>query len=176
MNDISESTPAALRMPAPSSCTAPAPSRGPRTQVIVMGMSRSGTSLTTSIIAALLRQGTDIDSTWRGGAAAYPTDRRNRNGYFERADAVALNYKYVQDLSGSAWTHFPVDFAAHPQLLNFSAPGLSAKRADFQSRAAAIVSDMEKHAPWVLKDVRFARTLPLWWPILREPVCIIPYR
>mmetsp|Transcript_10886 Transcript_10886/g.35070 ORF Transcript_10886/g.35070 Transcript_10886/m.35070 type:complete len:302 (-) Transcript_10886:384-1289(-) len=164
-------------MPPPlAGCTAPAPSMGPRSQVIVMGMSRSGTSLTTSIIAALLRQGGDIDSSWRGSADAYPTDRRNRNGYFERADAVALNYKYVYDLTGSVWTHFPDDYAAHPHLLNFSAPGLASKRVAFQSRAASIVSDMEKHAPWVLKDVRFARTLPLWWPLLREPVCIIPYR
>lgn len=162
--------------PPPAGCTAPAPSMGPRSQVIVMGMSRSGTSLTTSIIAALLRRGGDIDSSWRGSADAYPTDRRNRNGYFERADAVALNYKYVYDLTGSVWTHFPDDYAAHPHLLNFSAPGLASKRVAFQSRAASIVSDMEKHAPWVLKDVRFARTLPLWWPLLREPVCIIPYR
>jgi hypothetical protein len=141
-----------------------------------MGMSRSGTSLTTSIIAALLRQGGHVDSSWRGGAGAYPTDRHNRNGYFERADAVALNYKYVFELTGRAWTQFPDDYAAFPHLLNFSAPGLSSKGAGFRSRAAAIVSDMEKHAPWVLKDVRFARTLPLWWPLLREPLCIIPYR
>jgi len=35
---------------------------------------------------------------------------------------------------------------------------------------------VQKFAPWVLKDVRFARTLPLWWPLLSRPLCIIPFR
>jgi len=169
-------------------CDIPAPRRGPRSQVIVMGMSRSGTSLTTSIIAALLRadpnserrgaeqRGSDGDGAWRGGGPAYPMDTRNPHGYFERKDAVLLNYKYVQEVSGASWTRFPANYASHPTLLNFSSPKSAPKRALFEFSARAILSDMEKHAPWVLKDVRFARTLPLWWPLLREPLCIIPYR
>ena len=40
-----------------------------------------------------------------------------------------------------------------------------------------ILADMDKRRPWVLKDVRFARMLPLWWPLLAAgAVCVIPYR
>jgi hypothetical protein len=142
----------------------------------VMGMARSGTSLTTSIIADMLLRNGSSDVVWRGGAPAYPVDKRNPHGYFERADVVALNYKYVRELTGASWATFPHGYAAGPALLNFSSAAASQTRRGFEKSAFAILQDMELHAPWVLKDVRFARTLPLWWPLLSAPVCVIPYR
>eukprot|EP00967_Tisochrysis_lutea_P119204 scaffold194303_cov35-Tisochrysis_lutea.AAC.2 len=140
-------------------------------------MSRSGTSLTTSIVASLLRSGQLSDQTWRGEAAAYPTDRLNKRGYFERHDVVNLNYKTIYEATGEPWIRFPAGFAAHPTLLNFTDSAQArTKRANFVAAASKILREMDVHAPWVLKDVRFGRTLPLWWPLLRQPVCIIPYR
>ena len=61
-----------------------------RRQVIVMGMSRSGTSLTTSIVAALLGGPQRPAATWCGSANPYPKDRRTTAaGYFERQARAA---------------------------------------------------------------------------------------
>ena len=54
-------------------------------QVIVLGMTRSGTSLTTSIVAGLLGGAERPTATWTGSARPYPMDRRTTAaGYFER--------------------------------------------------------------------------------------------
>ena len=56
-----------------------------RRQVIVLGMTRSGTSLTTAIVAGLLGGSTRPAATWCGSARPYPKDRRTTAaGYFER--------------------------------------------------------------------------------------------
>ena len=93
---------------------------------------------------------------------------------------VSLNYWVLKEL-GHPWTRFPAGFASRPSVLGWGSKNRSATRQRFESEAAKIVADMSRHAPgparaWVLKDVRFARTLPLWWPQLQRPVCIIPYR
>lgn len=149
---------------------------------MVFGMSRSGTSLTTSMVASLL--GGDA-AVWRGHGAAYPTDSRNRLGYFERMDVVRLNYDTLRKIVGSGgWTRFAPDFASHPTALNFSAAPASERsrfQSSFEAHARPILRDMaSQNAPFVLKDVRFSRTLPLWAPLLRERVhrlaCVIPFR
>ena len=208
--------------------------------VLLFGMSRSGTSLATSLVASLL--GDRSPAVWRGSGPSYPTDNRNRLGYFERHDLVRLNYDVLRSLSGS-WTHFPPGFAQQPAALNFSDAGVASgaaaaaahprglldllrsasgggsssssrsssssssgrsrggiargsagggsaggatsarasRRAAFEARAEPIVADMARRGvPFVLKDVRFARTLPLWAPLLRAHTrrlaCVIPFR
>jgi len=145
-----------------------------KSAVLVFGMTRSGTSLTTSTVAAMMNRG---EASWRGSGPAYPTDRRNRFGYFERADVVSLNYQALRSVVGS-WTTFAPDFAAQPRTLNWSSA--RAHQASFESRARPIVLDMAKHVPFVLKDVRFSRTLPLWEPLLLERgldvACVLPFR
>ena len=178
-----------------------------RRQVIVLGMTRSGTSLTTAIVAGLLGGSTRPAATWCGRARPYPKDQRTTAaGYFERQvctraqpaahcpalpeprtpratpaqDVVSLNYWVLKEL-GHPWTKFSAGFASRPTLLAWGAKNESAARRRFEQRASRVVDDMSSHAPgaaraWVLKDARFARTLPLWWPMLSQPLCIIPYR
>jgi hypothetical protein len=151
-------------------------------QAIVLGMSRSGSSLTTSIVAQLLCGGTVGDAAWRGGGAPLATDSANVHGYFERRDVVQLNYATVGQ-TGYNWHIFPPSFSSAPTALSPS-PEKSIRSKSFASMfrktAERIVTDMHASArkcPWVLKDVRFARTLPLWWSHLKGPTaCIIPYR
>ena len=181
-------------------------------------MTRSGTSLTTSIVAGLLGGATRPDATWCGSALPYPKDQRTTAaGYFERQactqltgrgtqpaarcplpgtpraapeqdvsctapaqDVVSLNYWVLKEL-GHPWTKFSAGFASRPTLLAWGAKNESSARRRFELEAARVLEDMSSHAPgaaraWVLKDARFARTLPLWWPKLSQPVCIIPYR
>ena len=95
-------------------------------------------------------------------------------------DVVSLNYWVLKEL-GHPWTKFSAGFASRPTLLAWGAKNESAARRRFEQRASRVVDDMSSHAPgaaraWVLKDARFARTLPLWWPMLSQPLCIIPYR
>lgn len=157
-------------------CRGPEGRQRARSQIIVMGMSRSGSSLTTSIIAAMLRNGSRSDETaWRGLGRALPSDSANPGGYYEREDVVRLNYATISSVTGAGWTSFRPDHLLRPAALNASWRAPSG-RAKFEASARAILGDMDHHAPWVLKDVRFARTLPVWRPLLRRPLCVIPYR
>jgi len=134
--------------------------REDQTQIIVTGMSRSGTSLTTSIIAAL---GAD----WRGTGPAYIRlmQKKNPKGYFERKDLVDLNYRLLRNL-GVKWNK------------PLSKPGKLSEvyRTDFLRVARPIINDMNKHNPWVLKDCRFSLTLPYWASLLYRPICVIVFR
>jgi len=157
-------------------CRGPEGRQRARSQIIVMGMSRSGSSLTTSIIAAMLRNGSRSDETaWRGHGRALPSDSANPGGYYEREDVVRLNYATISSVTGAGWTSFRPDHLLRPAALNASWRAPSG-RARFEASARGILEDMDHHAPWVLKDVRFARTLPVWRPLLRRPLCVIPYR
>ncbi|EOD21254.1 hypothetical protein EMIHUDRAFT_241442 [Emiliania huxleyi CCMP1516] len=74
-----------------------------------MGMSRSGSSLTTSIIAAMLRNGSRSDETaWRGLGRALPSDSANPGGYYEREDVVRLNYATISSVTGAGRWLAPV--------------------------------------------------------------------
>lgn len=151
----------------------------PSRQVVVMGMSRSGTSLTTSIVAAVLGGPARPPAAWRGTGPAYPKDSRtSAAGYFERQDLVSLNYATLRQL-GISWTSFPPRYAGNPKAEGWGRYNDSHVRRRFEARASKIIEDMSSSRapyPWVLKDVRFARTLPLWAPLMSRPVCIIPYR
>lgn len=147
--------------------------------VVVFSMSRSGTSLATSLIAGLLGQD---GQTWRGSGKAYPTDLNNRFGYYERADVVRLNYQILAQIGYRSWTAFEANFSNQPRALD---PLRLPKDiwTTFESRAAPIVKDMAKRGrdPFVLKDVRFSRTVPLWAPVFRryagaQMACVIPFR
>eukprot|EP00965_Chrysotila_dentata_P234151 6200013-Pleurochrysis_carterae.AAC.1 len=84
-------------------------------QIVIMGMSRSGTSLTASLVASLLSSCADgSPKCWRGSAAALPTDKQNPLGYFERNDVILLNYVVLQQLK-SSWTTFPDDYLTNPK-------------------------------------------------------------
>jgi hypothetical protein len=149
---------------------------GNHSQVIIMGMSRSGSSLTASIVAALLGH---QPGCWHGSGVPLRSDTHNRLGYFERHDVVSLNHQLASAMSGHAWYSFPPDFAGKERSaarLARSSTAAWRARTGFDEKARRIVADMDAYAPWLLKDVRFARTLPVWRPHLSSPICIIPYR
>ena len=86
-----------------------------------------------------------------------------------------LNYRTLSGLRMS-WPRFAPSFAERPRVLTAANASVS-----FRADATRIVADMRAQAgaerAWVLKDVRFARTLPLWHQVLRPHLaCIIPIR
>lgn len=128
-------------------------------QIIVLGMHRSGTSAFTGLIHMM-------------GAALGPSELiaqpafDNEKGFWERLDVSRLDDAILEAL-GCTWF----------DLANFSPARLAHPGLDrFQENAQGIISQLDAHLPWVLKDPRLCLTLPLWRPLLDTPVCILPYR
>jgi hypothetical protein len=122
--------------------------------VIVVGMPRSGTSLTASIFTgkgyhigdmrkAFVREGND----------------HNPFGSFEADDLIAENVR-VLDAAGfgfhNTWLFEPISSEAMARIADMSV--LSSHR-DF-------VRGYEQRAPWVWKDPRLCFTLAYWWRLM----------
>lgn len=148
-----------------------------RSHIIIMGMSRSGSSLTSSLVSEVLLGRTP--QSWRGSGAPLPADGANPLGYYERRDVVSLNYELIRALGHPHWSSFAPTHARCPSTPNLTHTLAStSKWPTLEARMRAIVDDMNTFSPWLLKDVRFSRTLLAWAPYLPRggPVCIIPYR
>ncbi|HZH44656.1 MAG TPA: hypothetical protein VEY50_11300 [Lysobacter sp.] len=118
--------------------------------VLVLGMHRSGTSAATG---ALERLGLYL------GNRLVPAAEDNPSGYFEHADAVAVNEGLLDALDRSwddvralpdGWRALPAADTARERIRAEMLPGLF------------------KHVPWALKDPRLCRLLPLWRTVLEE--------
>jgi hypothetical protein len=120
--------------------------------VIVVGMARSGTSLTASIFA---KHGYYVDE--QGSVA--PSNHLNPKGYWESKSLVKLNAKILRS-SGfprdNTWIYKPitdeqVEFINHFEL-------------DDEFRG--FLDGFNRKAPWIWKDPRLCYTLGCWWPLL----------
>jgi hypothetical protein len=123
-------------------------------RVIVLGVRRSGTSLTAGLVGKL---GYFIENDSR------PPDEHNPEGYWES--------KRVQDLNASLLNHLEGSGNRPPK-----APVGWEDRPEFskeKGRAKSIVEDYEKHDSWCIKDDRFSVTLPLWKRVLPPEVSYI---
>lgn len=122
--------------------------------VIVVGMPRSGTSLTAGIFPpkgyyigdrskAFLREGND----------------HNPFGSFEADDLIAENVRVLQAVGfdfHNTWLFEPISSEQIARIADV--PVLSSHR-DF-------VRAYEQRAPWVWKDPRLCVTLPYWWRLI----------
>lgn len=125
-----------------------------RKNAIVVGMARSGTSLTASVFA---RQGYFVaDDPARDLAAPGAS---NPKGYWEPRQVIDAN---VSLLSGvgfpchNTWTSAPIG-AEQAQAI----PALPQR--DEHRR---LLEHYERYRPWVWKDCRFCYTLGYWWPMM----------
>jgi len=121
--------------------------------VLVLGMHRSGTSLT----ARLLRE----TGLWAGETEALlPSVESNPDGSGEREDVVALNewvLKHMAPFPPPEWTGWLYGAPVDPEHLD------SAALLHFRSHLEAILRDLEQPGrPWLLKDPRLCLTFPLW--------------
>lgn len=116
-------------------------------RVVVLGMKRSGTSLTAGILASL---GYFVENNSR------EPDRHNPEGYWESYRVLNLNTRLLRRLGGT----------------EFQPPRTTAgweMRREFRGerkRAKSIVESYETHDSWAMKDDRFSLTLPLWKLVL----------
>lgn len=121
--------------------------------LVILGMHRSGTS-------ALAGQCAGLGLSF--GNNLLPAQSDNPEGYYEDRELTAANDLLVTMLFGGwesplAWADavrlFPVD---DPRVLDIA----SSAREVLRSLSAS-------DRPWAVKDPRFSRLLPIWWPMIR---------
>ncbi len=128
-------------------------------QVLVLGMHRSGTSVVTRLLnAAGFHVGSEQEMM-----QAMPD---NPTGYWERTDIFTLN-TMAFERAGVTW-----DTTLGDEIETLG-PALRNEIVDGFRNA---VHGLEEHRPWVVKDPRFSVLLPLWKPLLADPVVVICHR
>jgi hypothetical protein len=128
-------------------------------QAVVLGMHRSGTSALMGVLDRLgLYAGTD-EELWGG-------DAYNPLGYWEHRAVYALHEELLA-ARGRSWK----------DLLGFDLAAIPREELQpFASRAAALAERFGRTGPWAIKDPRLCFLLPLWLPLLDNPVCVLIYR
>ena len=147
---------------------APGPSSRPtglersgRRVVVVLGMARTGTSVTMRMLNIL---GVDVGEHDRLLAAI---DDINEKGFFEHYAMMRLNTALLRRLGGS-WRDPPP-----------MAPGWESDPAldDLREQAVAILREEFAHQPlWGFKDPRICLTLPFWRPLIGPATFVICHR
>lgn len=131
----------------------PAPIKKPR-NVIVVGMPRSGTSLTASVFAARKYYVTSEEQ-----ADLRPGDEGNPFGYWEAGALIEHNVA-VLNRAGfpfhNTWMYEPIK-AEHVAKV-YELEVLAEHR--------AYLEIFDQHSPWVWKDPRLCYTLAYWWPMM----------
>jgi hypothetical protein len=128
--------------------------QAPRIVVPVLGMHRSGTSLTTGILSAL---GVSLSED------LMPATEANAIGYFESLGITAIHDELLKAL-GNSWhgsttlSPFPPNWWRLPHV------------AQYKEQLKARVSDdiARVSGAWGFKDPRTCRLLPLWYDIFAE--------
>jgi glycosyltransferase involved in cell wall biosynthesis len=133
-----------------------------RTALIVAGMHRSGTSVTTRIVNLL---GADL------AGDLIPADIGNERGHWESRAVQALHNRLLAELGSDIYspTNFPAEWFG------------SAAARHWIGRIGDLVADEYATSTlFVLKDPRIALFLPLWTAALREagiaPRFVLPFR
>jgi hypothetical protein len=127
--------------------------------VIVVGMHRSGTSLVTRLINLM---GISVGDP----AHLMAPQKDNPGGFWERKDVGWINDGLLVN-GGASWEH-PEYF--DPAFLD------GEEASSLRPEAEAVIADLDRDAPWVLKDPRFCLTLPFWLRLLDKPICVFVVR
>lgn len=128
-------------------------------QIFVIGMHRSGTSLTARLLNLM-------GAYFSPEGMELPANSGNPKGYWERLDVFRLNKNFILD-SGHDWYK-----VSQWDLNEISME----KRQDFEDKTKKIILAMDAHRPWMIKDPRFCLLFSLWLPLLEFPICVHVYR
>jgi len=132
-------------------------------QIIVLGMHRSGTSLTTRMI--------NMMGAYVGPEGMCGFNNDNPKGFWERRDVVQCNALLLK-LNDPAWP----DIHIANWIASWADKQPPYRMEDVRRSMKTILLNMDAHRPWVMKDPYLCLTLPYWKPLLEVPVCIIVYR
>ena len=126
----------------------------------VLGMHRSGTSVTAGMLRLL---GANLGPP----DGLIPADEvDNPKGYWEQRTVIDLNNELLGRFSGSSWAPppLPSGWESRPQL------------DDLRQRAQLILDGFDKSAVWAIKDPRLSLTLPFWLPLVDESAAVVCLR
>ena len=134
-------------------------------QILVLGMHHSGTSVISNMTMML--------GAYGGKNEEMLLHHSNPLKFWERRDVVALN---EQRLSAG----IDSNVASHYDVPSWIGYGFDAKREaeriDTSPKAKAIVDNLNQHRPWVTKDPRMCLVADEWMHLLDAPVCVIVHR
>ena len=128
--------------------------------VCILGMHRSGTSLTAAIVAAL-----GVDFGPADGLMS-PHPAHNPAGYYEQEEVTHLNDELLETYRG--------EWSRPPRML----PGLGRGwwLGQLRDRADTLVRTLYADPRWGFKDPRFSLTLPFWSAVVGNMDCVICIR
>lgn len=129
--------------------------------IIVLGMHRSGTSLTAELVSRWGAYGSPRD--------LIPPGRWNRRGYWEYAPLVRFNDCLLQAVDSKWNVPPPVE----------SAPRLSrlARRGEYRREGLELLRRMRSAGrPWFWKDPRLAILLPFWRELWKQVTYVVVIR
>lgn len=136
----------------------PAPAGG--RAVLLCGMHRSGTSVMARLLGEM--------GCWLGSdddlLAAHPED--NPEGYWERRDIYQAHVEFFRALDMD-W-----DRIAGFGPANLAEPAATTLR----ERLAALLPDLDRHRPWLLKDPRLSLLLPTWTGLVSDASVVVAVR
>jgi hypothetical protein len=124
---------------------------GGPSQIVVLGMHRSGTSATAGLLHAC---GAHVGGP---GEMKVPS-RVNPRGFFERWDVRGICDGVLDAADASWWKVSRFDFQAIPK----------ADRQALAARAGTVIAGLDRHPVWVMKDPRLCLTLPAFREHLGE--------
>lgn len=123
--------------------------------IVVLGMHRSGTSLTSNILRDLgVYLGDDLGKA----------DKDNEKGFFENVDFINMNDK-ILSLAGGSWNNPP----SHKSILDLRS------NLNLMSEIKSLIQKNERKI-WAWKDPRTNLTLDLYLPFLKNPKFIVCFR
>ena len=126
-------------------------------QIIVLGMHRSGTSLTTRLINMM-------GAYFGPETSVGEITNDNPKGFWERPEVFKLNEALLA-AQGCAW-HDVARWSYNP----------AAIPANTMKNINKIILGMDAFRPWVLKDPRLCLLLPVWRSYLEVPIAVIVHR
>jgi hypothetical protein len=126
---------------------------GKRRIIFVLGMHRSGTSLTTNVLSEL---GVALSED------LMPATHENARGYFE-SQTISFLQDRILAAFGVAWDS-PTSMRALPPEW-WKSPSIAPLRAQI---VAFVNAELDKHPLWAFKDPRTMRMLSMWGEILPE--------
>lgn len=124
-------------------------------QIFVIGAHRSGTSSVTGLL--------NLMGLYLGPEGSLiPALPENPKGFWERRDILELDKEILN--SASANWYRVSDFELSK--IDDSA------RLDYQKEIQKIVSSLNEHKPWAVKEPRLSLLFPLWKSFLENPICL----
>lgn len=129
-------------------------------QILVVGMHRSGTSMVTRVLNLMGAYfGAENDGTGI-------VNQENPKGFWERKDVRVVNERILAQV-GADWDRV-TPWLARPSPFEL-APGI-------EKQLFGVVSKLEPHRPWVVKDPRLCLTLAAWLPRMEMARLVMPLR